>query len=253
MAISRNGLARRFGRSKWQRSREYLKHVVPHDRVIVRGEKRVGTMGHLDENIPKLFGNGDQYWVPDAVVRFADGGTAQFSRVKFLADGHLLAELNCPVYLPTTGGAESPKEVGSVVERAYYASGVWDSVAPVPVGVLVVTVDQGKPEVVTGGVGVDRAGANEVARKWIAARAEQEKKRSGGRCQLLVSPDVRPGVDVVGTGYQEWRIGPDAHNSREHIGTFKFEWLLPDGHNKPLRERAVAPTSARPVEWTGLV
>lgn len=213
----------------------------------------MGTLGLLDENIPQLSGNDDQGWVPDAVVRFADGGTAQFSRVRFLADGHLLAELDCPVYLPSTGGAESPREVGSVVERAYYASGVWDSVAPVPVGVLVVTVDQGKPEVVTGGVGVDRVGANEVAREWIAARAEQEKKRSGGRCQLLVSPDVRPGVDVVGSGYQEWRVGPDAYNGRERIGTFEFEWLLPYGHDKPLRERAVASTSARTVNWTGLV
>ncbi|BBX88235.1 hypothetical protein [Mycolicibacterium aubagnense] len=206
-------------------------------------------MGVLEDNVPQLFGNVDQDWVPDAVVRFVDGGVAQFSRVRFLSDDRLLAELVCPVYAPTSGGSESRKEVGSVVERAYYAAGVWESVAPVPVGVLVVKVDQGKPEVVAGGVGLDRRAANKVAREWIAARAEQEKKRSGGRCQSLVSPDVRPDGDVIGTGYREWRVGPDAYNGREVVSSFEFTLLLPDDHDKPLRERAMLEAQRSQVRW----
>jgi hypothetical protein len=160
--------------------------------------------------------------------------------VQFLTDGRLLAELDCPVYLPVGDGSIKRKLLGSVTERTFFASGSWVSVDPAPLGVLVVTVDNGHGTMIK--AGVSRREANIAAREWIADQVEKEKTRSRGTCQLVFSPEVMPAQDIVDVEYQEWRIGPDAYNGREQVGKFVFRWLTPDGQGRPLRERAqIAP------------
>lgn len=199
----------------------------------------VGKMGILEENVPQLVGGDDQYWVTDAVVRFADGGASQFSRVKLLVDGQLLAELDCPVYLPSTGDSGARKRAGSVVERAVYAAGAWESVEHAQVGVLIAIRDTGEQVVIESNVGRDALHAH--ARRWIEDNDRRERERSRGTCQLVIQPEVRAAGDVrIGVEYQEYRIGPDAYRGNEQIGTFEFRWLLPEDHDKPLRERATA-------------
>jgi hypothetical protein len=196
-------------------------------------------MGILDESIPQLAVDESQVWVADAVVRFSDGGSAQFSRVKFLADGQLLAELDCPVYLPSAGDSGARKSAGSVVERAVYAAGAWESVEHAQVGVLIAIRDTGEQVVIESNVRRDALHAH--ARKWIEDNDRRERERSRGTCQLVIQPELRPAGDVrIGVEYQEFRVGPDAYRGHEQIGTFEFRWLLPEDHDKPLRERATA-------------
>jgi hypothetical protein len=197
-------------------------------------------VGLLDVNVPELASPVDECLVLGAVVQFADGVAAEFSRVQFLTDGRLRAELDCPVYLPAVGDSVKRKLLVSVTERTFFAAGSWLSVDPAPLGVLVVTVDNGDSTMIK--AGVIRREANIAAREWIADQVEKEKTRSQGKCQLAVSPEVLPAQDIVDVEYQEWRIGPDAYNGREQIGKFVFRWLLPDGYVRPLRERAqIAP------------
>lgn len=156
----------------------------------------------------------------DALVCFADGSRARFTRVEFLPDGRLKAVLTRPVSGELHLIARS--DTNAITETAYFAADSYISVQGPRLGALVADTPAG-PSIVR---------LNLLTEDVRDAISKYVWQRWG--LPLYPSVDALSDENLIDTQFSVWNQDGDG----TAVDQVTFRWVWPDGHDEPIQQLA---------------